>query len=170
MSQISQILVPTDFSPASMLATEYAIDMARRYGASIRLLYVLEDLASTSTAFEGYLAPPDLGEQQKARAKQQLSALVPLCTAAQVPVVTRLFRGAAAQVIVQYAEATLPDLIVMGTHGRGGLAHLLLGSVAERVVRTAPCPVLTVRETTRIAETVAADAALRREPTAMQPA
>ena len=170
MSQISQILVPTDFSPASMLAIEYAIEMARRYGASIRLLHVLDEFAFTGAAPEGYFEPAHLREERKEKAQRQLSALAPLCAAAQVPLTTGLLSGTPAPAIVQYAETTAPDLIVMGTHGRAGLAHLLIGSVAERVVRTAPCPVLTVRETPRMAKTVAADAALRRTPAALQPA
>ena len=168
MSQISTILVPTDFSPASLLATDYAIDMARRYGASIELLHVMEDVFM-SVAPEGFVDVPGLRARVKADAEEQLTMAGRRCAAADVPVTATLRSGHPVVVIVEHANAAAPDLIVMGTHGRSGLAHMFLGSVAERVVRTAPCPVLTVRETSRIAESVAADAALRGEPVALQP-
>jgi nucleotide-binding universal stress UspA family protein len=80
-----------------------------------------------------------------------------------VAVTTRVVIGSPAPCIAEEAATTGSDLIVMGTHGRGGVAHFVLGSVAERVLRTAPCPVLTVRESSRAAETIAAEAVRERQ-------
>ncbi len=169
MPHITRILVPTDFSSSSSLATDYAIDMARRYGAAIQLLHVMEEFAHMSVCLEGCVYLPEIGEKLKGEAEARLAALAQRCEAAGVAVRTRLLIGRPIEGILKTAKDATPDLIVMGTHGRGGLAHLLLGSVAERVVRTAPCPVLTVRDTATVAEAVAAhEEALPERPAPLQ--
>ena len=148
MPQITRILVPTDFSAASDAALTYARSLARQFGASINLVHVFEDPLATS-AFLGdgtITLPLDLRESLERAANEQLATrhaqhvgTLPLSS-------TDLLIGPTAKRIVEHADETRADLIVMATHGRGGLGHLLLGSVAEKVVRTAKCPVLTARE------------------------
>jgi nucleotide-binding universal stress UspA family protein len=144
----TRILVPTDFSAQSDAALATAKDLATRFGASLHLIHVLEDpyaVATYSADALGYL-PPGIRELWQHEAEKHFDDLVTPAERAQFPVTTTvLFSGSAAREIVEHAQANAIDLIVMGTHGRGGFAHLLLGSVAERVVRTATCPVLTVR-------------------------
>ena len=163
MSQVTRILVPTDFSAASDLATDYAIDMAFRYGASIHFVYVFEDLYLAGFP-DGYVDLSGVRKQQEEDAQTRLAVLLGKCAAARLDVSTDILTGHPAAMIVAEASTTGADIIVMGTHGRTGFAHMFLGSVAERVVRTAPCPVLTVRENARVQAALAADAAARLEP------
>ncbi len=144
----TRILVPTDFSAPSAGALAVAKELARRFGASLHLVHVLEDpyaVASYSAEALGYL-PPGIKESWQVQAEKHLNELFTPAERTEFKATTTvLFGRAAAREIVEHAQYKGIDLIVMGTHGRGGFAHLLLGSVAERVVRTATCPVLTVR-------------------------
>ena len=149
-----RILVPTDFSPASDAALGCARRLATRFGASFHLLHVLED-PSVGGAFgsEFYLADsPDMHTARLNDARERLAHRVMPDDRSQVHATPEVIFGKSAQTIVDYAADGDVDLIVMGTHGRSGMAHLLMGSVAESVIRTAPCPVLTVRD---LAEPVA---------------
>jgi universal stress protein A len=163
MTAIKRMLVPTDFSPASDIAFTYAVDMAAREGSSVHLLHVLDE-ASFATAYPDgfYVELPGVRAQLADEANARLQAMVARCTAAQVPATTELAVGRAAPVIVQAATTRGTDLIVIGTHGRSGFAHLMLGSVTERVMRMAPCAVLTVRDRSRLADTIAAEEQARR--------
>src|SRR5262245_48063345 len=156
---IQRILVPTDFSPASEIALQYAIDMARCWGAETHLVHVVDDLSfAPARPGGGYVsAVPELRQALVGDACDQLSKATERCLAAGVRVSSEVVVGAPARVIVETAASRRTDLIVMGTHGRGALEHLLLGSVAERVVRTAPCAVLTVRDRSRFADVLAAE-------------
>jgi nucleotide-binding universal stress UspA family protein len=158
------MLVPTDFSPASDIAFTYAVDMAVRQGCSIHLLHIIDD-ASFATAYPDgfYVELPGLRAQLIGEATGRLEEKAAKCMAAGVTATTEVAVGRPARAIVEEATSRGTDLIVMGTHGRSGFAHLVLGSVAERVVRTAPCPVLTVRDTSRIADVIAAEAVARRQ-------
>lgn len=148
MPRIARILVPTDFSAASDAALRYARSLATQFGASIILVHVFED-PFVSGAFVGdgvVTMPLDLRETMVRAARERLgqqhaehAQSLPLSS-------TELLMGPVAKRIVEQAEKIHADLIVMGTHGRGGFGHLLLGSIAEKVVRTARCPVLTARE------------------------
>jgi len=143
----TRILVPTDFSPPSDAALATAKEMAERFGASIHVLHVLEDPYSTSayaTEVYGFL-PPGLKESWQRNAEERLVRLLPPEERTRFGGTSTVVFGSPAKAIVEYADGNGIDLIVMGTHGRSGVAHLLLGSVAERVVRTARCPVLTIR-------------------------
>lgn len=147
MIHIQRMLVPTDFSAASDLALEYAVDMARRYGASMDLLHVLEEPIHTTAYPDGYFVElPALRQQMTEQAEGRLDQDAKKCAAANVDARTRVVVGRPATAITQEASDRGADLIVMGTHGRSGFAHFVLGSVAERVLRSAPCPVLTVRQ------------------------
>jgi nucleotide-binding universal stress UspA family protein len=166
MSQVQRILVPTDFSETSDLATDYAIDMAFRYGASIRFIHALDDLNYLAVYPEGYVDVPSLRIHLEIEAQERLGALVKRCKANHVEAEGIVLSGRPAGVIVDEAAAHQIDLVVMGTHGRTGVAHMVMGSVAERVVRIAPCPVLTVRSNVQRAVKVAADATARHQPMA----
>ena len=144
---ISRILVPVDFSAHSESALRYAIALASRVDATLHVLHVVEDPIATG-AWGGETVIPNLTELRQELlddAERRLAAYREEATRAQVPVVTVARMGLTSHTIVDYAKAINIDLIVMGTHGRTGMAHLFMGSVAERVLRHAPCPVLTVR-------------------------
>ena len=144
----SRILVPTDFSPPSDAALDYARNLAATFGASLQLLHVIDDPdASTAFVADGF-APdtPDIREAVLAHARARLASTLSAFDRARFRATGEAFVGTPATTIVDYAAATGTNLIVMGTHGRTGLAHMLMGSVAEHVVRTAECPVLTVRQ------------------------
>ena len=141
------ILVPSDFSEAADAALDYARILAQKFGATLQLLHVIE-LAHAPGAFSGevFIAEtPDTYDLLRREAHLKLAKRVRPADLARHGATTEVITGQSAGVIVQYATDMNIDLIVMGTHGRTGLAHLLMGSVAEHVVRTAPCPVLTVR-------------------------
>lgn len=143
---INTILVPTDFSETSTLALDAAKDLAQKFKASIHLLHIVQDPLSQSWALESYgTMPADLLKDLEKLAQKDLDKAIPESerSAYKARLVTEV--GAPFSKIIDYAKSHDVDLIVMGTHGRGMLAHAILGSVTERVVRLAPCPVLTVR-------------------------
>jgi len=147
MIRLKQILVATDFSEPSDAALNYGRELARAFGAHLQILNVVDNLTATMVGPEGYIG--NLTEMQRdveEAARKKLGALIsdedrrelganPILLTSSTP----------AYAIVNQAKEADIDLIVMGTHGRGGFGHLLMGSVAEKVVRSAPCPVLTVR-------------------------
>ena len=140
------ILHPTDFSPASRKAFAHALALARKEGAELLLVHVLPTVMPM--AGEGYMSPntyDDLQRSMRAQAQKQLDRLVAKAKAGKVRARGFLYEGVTADAIVRAARAKHARLIVVGTHGRTGLTRLFMGSVAERVVGTAPCPVLTVR-------------------------
>ena len=148
----TRILVPTDFSELSGVALEFGQELAERCGASLHLLHVIEDPFSAGAKIPSEVYVPDVPSLRAAlvaEAEAQLARLVPDRVRDALRVTTDVKVGKAASVICDEAATTSCDLIVMGTHGRTGVAHLFLGSVAEKVVRTAPCPVLTIRSETR---------------------
>jgi nucleotide-binding universal stress UspA family protein len=163
MSRVKRLLVPTDFSPTSDIAFKYALDMAARDGASIHLLHVVEDSHSGAPYPDGfYIELPALREQMIAEAQKRLDEANDACGTVNVPVTTQVVVGRPAVSITEEANTRGSDLIVMGTHGRSGFAHLMLGSVAERVLRTAQCPVLIVRDSSRAADIIAAESVTKR--------
>jgi universal stress protein A len=162
MSVVRRMLVPTDFSPASDIAFSYALDMAGRLSSAVHVLHVIDD-ATFSTAYPDgfYTELPALRDKMIEEATNRLHDMADRCKAAGIAATVEVAVGRPARTIAETAATRGTDLIVMGTHGRSGFAHLVLGSVAERLVRTAPCAVLTVRDTSRTAEITAADAATR---------
>jgi universal stress protein A len=148
---IRRILVPIDFSPDSLRALAYACDLGRAFGAEVVLLHVV-DQTYLAGAPELWVANPALAkllDDQWQIAKTHVARLGTRLERKGQRLQTVTKRGAPAQVIADTARRAGADLIVMGTHGRTGLTHMLLGSVAEKVVRTAACPVLTVRRRRR---------------------
>jgi universal stress protein A len=144
---VKRVLVATDFSPASSAAVTYAFDLAVRLGASVHLLHVIEEWALTVTYLKALdIELPGLRERVIDDAHATLRALATSLAPGGAPTTTEVREGRPADVIVDVARSAEADLVVVGTHGRTGVAHAVLGSVAERVVRTAPCPVLTVRQ------------------------
>ena len=147
MIQLTRILVATDFSDASHVALDYGRALAHTFGASLHVLHVMETVAMTAATEYGFSGlPVEFQREMEAAARKRTEELLTdedrrLMSA--MAVVARHNTPAAA--IVEYAGTNRIDLIVLGTHGRGALGHLFMGSVAERVVRTAPCPVLAVR-------------------------
>ena len=146
MIKISNVLVPTDFSEPSASALAYGREFARAFGARLHVLHVVEN----SMMFVG----PEAVGVDLARLQTELDAAARTALERTVAAEDREQLNAATVVrsgtstafeIARYAEEAVIDIIVMGTHGRGPLGHLLMGSVAEKVVRIAPCPVLTVR-------------------------
>jgi nucleotide-binding universal stress UspA family protein len=143
MKMFERILVPTDFSEYSANATRVALDLAQRYNSTITLVHVDDSLAFGFP--EGYAAPADARKGLQEETERQLAAArADALIARPAGVETRVLEGLPASVICELAGSGF-DLIVMGTHGRRGVARFLLGSVAEQVVRLAPCPVLTIR-------------------------
>lgn len=145
MIAITNILVPTDFSPASAQALEYGRQFARQFGARLHLLHTVESVLIPGGAEVPVAAVRQVEESLESVARRQMDAAVTEDDRMSLAIVTAIRSAhSAAADILEYARATPIDLIIMGTHGRGVLHHLLMGSVAERVVRSAPCPVLTV--------------------------
>jgi universal stress protein A len=142
-AKVGRIVVALDFSTNADVAVGYAADLAIALGASIHLLHVLEE---PSVGWDLYVRDaPDIRDRLTAGARASLALLASSLEKRRIAVTTELRHGAAAESIVRAAADAQADLIVVGTHGRGGLSHLLLGSVAERVIRHASCPVLAVR-------------------------
>lgn len=142
---VRRILVPIDFSEHSDAALAWARQAASTFGASLHLLHVVEEASMVGMA-HGLLPPLRAALFQiRQDALERLRGTLPVTerAARDVRMVVRI--GRPSEEIVSYAQEACADLVVMGTHGRGGLAHLILGSVAEKVVRAAPCPVTTIR-------------------------
>ena len=143
MFQITNILLPTDFSEAALQATRYALEMARRFGAKLHLLHVIEDPVVYLPMFESYPLPSR--QEFETFAKERLENWILPADREAVELEHRWVHGTPFVEIVRDARTHNIDLIVMGTHGRGMVKQLLMGSVAEKVIQKATCPVLTVR-------------------------
>lgn len=146
MILLKNILVATDFTETSDEALAYGRDLARTFGSTLHVLHVTENVLARFSGEGSMVFLPELQTQVEGAARARMDTLITaedrMQLHAKPVVVTSL---TTAEAIVEYAVEHRVDLIVMGTHGRRALAHLLMGSVAERVVRTASCPVLTVR-------------------------
>ena len=149
MINIKNILVPTDFSDFSRYALNYAVTFAQAFGAKITLIHVtpereLDSIRQVSTYFEpGQLE--NLLKERESEDRRQLEEFIPPDLKKGMEVETVHKVGMPFVEIIRTAKERGVDLIVIGTHGRSGLSHVLFGSVAENVVRQAPCPVLSIR-------------------------
>jgi nucleotide-binding universal stress UspA family protein len=142
---LKQILVATDFSEPSDVAVKYGRDLGRAYDATLHVVHVIEDMRGLYGADVGF-ALADVERNVEAAVQRDLDATISTQEDDPLKVVATITRGSSvAHAITEYAKANAIDLIVVGTHGRGAVSRFLMGSVAERVVRSAPCPVLTVR-------------------------
>ena len=145
LPQFKTILVATDFSEASEHALEYAHTLAHSMGGRLHLLHVVPDPVLASAWSEAYAYDlTALGERLRTQAEQEIAKRAR--SFGDVAVTTEVVIGNPAATIAATAAKRGVDMIVMGTHGRSGFSHLFVGSVAERVVRCAPCPVLTIRQ------------------------
>ena len=140
--RLERLLVPVDFSDCSLEAVEYAAMVARQAKASIELLHVLEPV---SYGLDFTLGRSEERERKREWVKTHLEDLSAALAGAGIPVKCHLRGGVPADTILDDARSLPCDLIVMGTHGRRGLSHVMAGSVVEAVLRRAQCPVLTVR-------------------------
>jgi nucleotide-binding universal stress UspA family protein len=144
--EIRRILAPADFSECSKQAVAYAYELAHKFGAKLVLLHVIEELPP----YIGFLPPggaAEVLEDLERQARLDLVQLLPKMPDAMVEVNAQAVTGMANLKIIEIMQKEKPDLIVMATHGRTGFNHFIMGSVAERVLRMAPCPVLTIRPT-----------------------
>jgi universal stress protein A len=139
------IVVPTDFSEAAALAWSHAVALARAGNGTLVALYVAEPVLSHYGVVGLIPSVTELEEQHDIASRLKLQELVEKATAEGLNVRSRIAAGKPWEQVVKLAEEEGADLIVMGTHGRTGLAHGVIGSNAERVVQRAPCPVLVVR-------------------------
>jgi nucleotide-binding universal stress UspA family protein len=153
VATFTRILAPTDFSEDSNHALGYAIELAQKFAAEIIVIHVDQPL---SPVIIGDLSPGlDMGtvnqiaEEQRLGALKELDKLTGRIRESGLKARSLMRVGAPFLEIINAAQSENADLIVMGTHGRSGLAHVLIGSVSERVVNKAPCPVLTIRHPDR---------------------
>jgi nucleotide-binding universal stress UspA family protein len=146
MIDLHRILVPTDFSKSSSNALVYGSAFAEKFGAELYLLHVVQDLTwfVPEAILVAPAAMPPL-EQFVTASQTALERAIKELNRPGIKTHPVVREGTPFDTIIKYAREIDVDLIVMGTHGHTGLAHVLLGSVAEKVVRKAPCPVLTVR-------------------------
>jgi nucleotide-binding universal stress UspA family protein len=146
MIELKRILFPTDFSSNSKFARDYALGFAEHFHSELHVLHVLQDvMLYTAAPNATYAMPPSYLDELKASAERSLEQTIDADWAKERAVVRATRFGAPFVEIIRYAKEQDIDLIVLGTHGRTGLKHVLLGSVAENVVRKASCPVLTIR-------------------------
>lgn len=146
MSEIKKILVPIDFSNYSKNALKYAVNFAKKFDAKIYLVYVVEPVIYPSDFSMGQVTFPVTEVDLNDRAKEELDTLAKTEIGDDNKVETVVKTGKPFVEINETASELDIDLIIIATHGHTGMEHLLFGSTAEKVVRKAPCPVLTLRE------------------------
>jgi len=145
MIAIKNVMVATDFGQAADAALRYGRELAGRFGATLHLAHVMET-SYVGFGVETYVPPlPDVEGELEESARRRLNRLIESAGHGPRTITAVLPPSVPSVAIIDYARYHDIDLIVMGTHGRGTLAHLVMGSVAERVAREAPCPVLTMK-------------------------
>ena len=146
MIKLKKILYPTDFSESSLEALKYAVGFARDFKARLVLMHVVnEKIFSEGLSLARAAAPEALEQEMVAEADLQLKALIPADERRGLDWEMVILKGMPFLEIIRYAKVNDVDLIVIGTHGRSGMEHIIFGSTAEKVVRKAPCPVLSVK-------------------------
>ncbi|HEY6011052.1 MAG TPA: universal stress protein [Nitrospirota bacterium] len=143
--QIKTILFPTDFSNGARAAMDHAISLARDYNAKLVLLYVIQDISIAEWYIPSSISVTDLVEDMQKSAMREMDKWYGEVSAVVKDADKMVVRGVPFVEIIKTAKDRNADMIVIGTHGRTGIDHMLFGSTAEKVVRKAPCPVLTVR-------------------------
>ncbi len=144
--EIKKVLVPIDFSDFSKNSLRYAVNFAKKFNAEIYLIYVVEPVIYPPDFSMGQIAIPSASAEWDERAKEELENLVKTEIPEGINVKTILKNGKPFLEIIDTASEENVDLIIIATHGHTGVEHILFGSTAEKVVRKAPCPVLTLRE------------------------
>jgi universal stress protein A len=149
MVEFKRIVLTTDLSENASVAVPFAVDLAKKYGGAITLLHVCEDSIyyASAAAAEGFVVDMDdfAAKVEKDREEALKKEAARLSKTHGVPVEPLLRKGHSAGEIIAYAKEAKPDVVVIATHGRSGFSHLIFGSVAEKVIRLCPCPVLSVR-------------------------
>ena len=150
MIKLKKILFPTDFSESSEEATQYAVSFARDYKAKLYALHVInEKIFTEGLTLPRVVSVEDMEKEMTSEAKKRLQTLIPEEEAVGLEWEGVIRQGAPFLEIIRFAKENDIDLIVIGTHGRSGFEHIIFGSTAEKVVRKAPCPVLSVRPSQR---------------------
>ncbi|MBT8381325.1 MAG: universal stress protein [Ignavibacteriaceae bacterium] len=144
--EIKKVLIPIDFSDYSKSALRYAINFAKCFKAEMHLIYVVEPVIYPPDFSMGQIAIPSVNAEWDERAKDELSKLAKEEIPNDVKSKTIIKTGKPFLEIIETAAEEDIDLIIISTHGHSGVEHILFGSTAEKVVRKAPCPVLTLRE------------------------
>lgn len=142
-NSIKRILYPTDFSEASQEALKYALFLAKSFSAHLLLLHLVEPVYTTAIAGDSLELVGQLESRIEEDAQKKLQEISNQVKYEKIEAL--VLRGRAFSGIIETTKEKTIDLIVMGTHGRSGLSHLLMGSTAEKVVRKSSCPVLTVK-------------------------
>jgi universal stress protein A len=140
------IVVPTDFSDHSLRALAYAIGLAESFAAEVKIVYVNEPSLQVSDMAWVGVDERSLKDERTREARRNMEHIVSNQIPAGVRATAEVRSGDAVEEIIAYAREANADLIVMATHGRGGLSHILMGSTAEHVIRKALCPVLTLKQ------------------------
>ncbi|HEX2966902.1 MAG TPA: universal stress protein [Syntrophorhabdaceae bacterium] len=139
-----KILCPVDFSEFTDEILEYALDIARKYDSELHLIHIIPNL-NYFTPYESFFTPENLVVVEKNMEAEVNRDFETLIAKMNFPVKKVIRNGTAFIEIIDYVKSESIDLVILGTHGRSGLEHVLIGSVAEKVVRKSPCPVLTIR-------------------------
>ncbi|MCK9227420.1 MAG: universal stress protein [Syntrophorhabdaceae bacterium] len=139
-----KILCPVDFSQFTQEVINYALDLAKKYGAELHLMHVVPNM-TYFTPYESFLTPENLVAIEKNIQDEVERDFAKLLKGNGVPTKTVIRTGVPFVEIIDYAKSESIDLIVMGTHGRSAIENILIGNVAEKVVRKSPCPVMTIR-------------------------
>lgn len=146
MLKLKKILYPTDFSESSLEALKYALSFAKSCQAKLILMHVVnEKIFSEGLSLARVAAPESLEQEMSAEAGRQLKMLIPAAERHGLEWEMVILYGMPFLEIIRYAKENAVDMIVIGTHGRSGVEHIIFGSTAEKVVRKAPCPVLSVK-------------------------
>ncbi|HSP88099.1 MAG TPA: universal stress protein [Ignavibacteriaceae bacterium] len=143
---IKKVLVPIDFSDYSKSSLKYAVNYAKHFNASLVIVYVIEPVIYPPDFSMGQIAIPTPGLEMDKRAEEELNKLAEKEIPAGLSVKKIIKSGKPFVEIIETAAEEDVDLIIIATHGHSGVEHILFGSTAEKVVRKAPCPVLTLRE------------------------
>ena len=144
MNEIKKILVPVDFSENSQKILRTAVDFSARFKAEVVIVFVVQSFDDYSGFFVPHMPIVQLEEEMVKSAKEKMKSFVAETLNGSVSYTTAILSGDVVEEINSFAAKENADLIVMGTHGYKGLDKILFGSVAEKIVKTAPCPVLTI--------------------------
>ena len=145
-NDIKKVLVPIDFSDYSKIALKYAADFAQKFNAEMILIYVVEPVIYPPDFSLGQIAIPSINTEWDIKAKEELDKLADTEISNAITVKTIIKTGKPFIEVIETASEEDVDIIIIASHGHSGMEHILFGSTAEKVVRKAPCPVLTLRE------------------------
>ncbi len=143
--KVEKILFPTDFSEGSFHALPYAVDLSKHYNAKLYILHIIYDIFKATDLHIPHVSADELYKEMSAWAQKEVESCCVEETRGLSNVEKVVLTGVPYEEIIRFAAKEKIDLIVMGTYGRVGLDRFIFGSTAERVVRRAPCPVMTVR-------------------------